>query len=127
MTEEDKKGNIETLKDRHLYYIHARNGHYGIWIAENNSFLLSRIKFGKNYPFEEYHWNIGSRGDISYGTAYEKGEAIEAVPFEVKRGPTKAWNDGEYEDWCPREEILKYLNKFEDEYMLKEYGVIKRK
>ena len=50
----DKKGNIETLKDRHVYKIHARNAHYGIWIAENKSFLISRWKFGENYPFEEY-------------------------------------------------------------------------
>jgi hypothetical protein len=124
---DDEKGNIATLKDRYLYHIHARNGHYGIWILENNSFLLSRIKFGENYPFEEYHWNVGCREDISYGTAYEKGEAIEKVPFEVKMGPSKAWDDSEYEDWCPRKEILEYLNKFENEFMLKEYNVVRRR
>jgi len=110
----DKKGNIETLKDRHVYKIHARNAHYGIWIAENKSFLISRWKFGENYPFEEYHWDVG--------TSYEMGEAIEKVPFEVKIMPMKAWDGSEYMDWSPRKEILEYLNKLEDEYIRQTYG-----
>ena len=120
--EEDKKGNIDTLKDRHLYRIHARNAHYGVWIAEKKSFLISRWKFGENYPFEEYHWDAGEGGNISYGTAYEIGEAIEKPVFDVKLCPTKACDGSEYMDWGPRKEFLEHLNKLEDEYIRQTYG-----
>ena len=44
---------IEDLKDGHLYKIIARNASYGIWLYRRQGFVISRVKFGHKYIFEE--------------------------------------------------------------------------
>jgi hypothetical protein len=53
------------LKDGTLYKITARNGNYGVWIEKKKGFVLSRFKFGDNFPFVEYHYD----SDPHFGTA----------------------------------------------------------
>jgi len=91
---------IPDLKAGYLYRIAARNANYGIWIPRNESFLISRRKFGDNFLFEEYHWDCPA-----WATA-KPLEEIEKSPFEIKE-----WTD--YPEW---KNILFYLNKFEKEY-----------
>ena len=45
---------MDELKDGYLYTIIARNALYGIWRADEQAFLISRIKFGDNFLFKEY-------------------------------------------------------------------------
>lgn len=87
---------INELKDGYLYKIIARNALYGIWIAEEEAFLISRIKFGDNFLFKEYHYDCPA-----FATAQPVGE-VEKSPFDPK-------NLGEEKD------VLEYLNKFEGE------------
>lgn len=94
---------MEDLKPFGLYEIHARNGKYGIWIPEYKGFILSRIKFGNNFTFVEYHWDCEA-----YNTAAPL-KFIEQVPFGaddllIKKGTIEPDKE---------DEILKYLNKFE--------------
>ena len=64
------------LKDGWLYRIHARNADLGIWFAGNESFVISRFKFGRNFIFEEYHWDCES-----FATARPIRE-LERAPFD---------------------------------------------
>ena len=85
---------IKDLKGGYLYHIDARNASYGIWNPERNSFLISRVKFGSNFIFEEHHWDCPS-----FATA-KPLEEIEKSPFDM--------------DNCETEDkLLEYLNKFE--------------
>lgn len=53
------------LKDGFLYNINARNGKFGVWVEKKKGFVLSRFKFGDNFPFIENHWD----SDPHFGTA----------------------------------------------------------
>jgi len=86
------KGNINTLIDRGLYLIHARNAKVGVWLEKKKSFIISRWKFESNFLFEEFHYNTGA----PYGTAWELEGPFEIVPPE-------------------KEITLNYLNKKEKE------------
>ena len=89
---------IEDLKVGFLYKINARNGRFGIWLGNpSESFLLSRYKLGLNFLDKEDHWDTG----MPYGTVKPLKE-IEESPFIRQL-------DNE-------EEILEYLNLFEEEY-----------
>jgi hypothetical protein len=96
---------MEDLKDGCLYKIIARNASYGIWKAETKGFVISRIKFGSNYVFEEYHYDCES-----FATA-QPIEEIEKSPFNTK---DLRHESDERRFWFINEEnVLKYLNKFE--------------
>jgi len=103
----------EELKDGFLYKIDARNASFGIWKSEKNSFLISRIKLCNNFIFEEIHWDK----DEHFGTVRPLME-IEESPFnslDIKLRLLKHKNSGEeYYGYVPENEILEYLNKFED-------------
>jgi hypothetical protein len=94
---------MDQLQPFGLYEIHARNATYGIWIPEYKGFAISRIKFGSNFVFVEYHWDCEA-----YNTAAPL-KFIEQSPFTAddlvyKKGSVN----------LPREEeILKYLNRLE--------------
>jgi len=88
---------IPDLKEGHLYQIEARNASYGIWIADEEGFAISRIKFGDNFMFVEYHWDCQS-----FATA-RPINLIEQSPFIGK----------DFDDAEKNAEILIYLNKFE--------------
>jgi hypothetical protein len=95
---------IGDLKDGYLYKIIARNASYGIWIAENQSFAISRIKFGDNFIFEEYHYDCEA-----FATA-QPIEEVEKSPFiqaDVEQDPDNKFN------YKKEKDILEYLNKYE--------------
>lgn len=80
-----------------LYKIEARNASYGIWLPMEAGFAISRIKFGDNFIFVEYHWDCPS-----FATA-KPLTLIEQSPFIGK----------DFDDAEKNIEILSYLNKFE--------------
>ena len=102
----------QDLKEGYLYKILARKASYGIWIPKNESFAISRIKFGENFVFEEYHW------DYSQGPAHATAKPISEVeksPFTSKDFVHVNFNRGK-EKWIgikKSKEILEYLNKCE--------------
>ncbi len=100
---------IDQLKDDYLYKIRARNANYGIWISQRKSFIISRVKFGNNFLFEEYHWDCEAFATVQPLEEIEKSqfksEDINIVNF-VEGGK-------EYWGYSKEEEILEYLNKFE--------------
>jgi len=55
---------IDQCKEGFLYIIDARNSKLGIYNEANNSFTISRYKFGSNFLFEEFHWDTNP----PYGT-----------------------------------------------------------
>lgn len=67
---------IKQLKAGVTYRIIARNAFRGIWIPEEQGFVISRNKYGRIYPFVEYHWD----SHPCYGTA-KPFEIIEQSPF----------------------------------------------
>jgi len=60
--------------DGHLYHIAARNASLGVFCAEEQGFVISRHKFGRNYLFTEEHWDTGE----PHGTAKPLVEIEEA-------------------------------------------------
>ena len=48
---------LDKCIDGHLYVIEARNAALGIFNKKTNGFTISRNKLGRNYLFEEYHWD----------------------------------------------------------------------
>jgi hypothetical protein len=101
---------IPDLKNLGLYEIEARNGKYGIWIAKENGFFLSRHKFGDNFMFMEYHWDFPE-----WATAMPI-RFIEQSPFEesdfdfVEKINSQGYT---YKDWRKHHEVITYLNKLE--------------
>ena len=96
---------MDQLQPFGLYEIHARNATYGIWIPEYKGFAISRIKFGSNFVFVEYHWDCEA-----FATAAPL-KFIEQSPFTAddlvyKKGSV---------DLGKETEILEYLNKFESD------------
>ena len=104
---------IPELKDGYTYKINARNASFGIWRKSKNSFIISRWKFGANYIFEEYHYDTGA----PFGTVNPL-EEIEKSPFVPEKDTERIFTskDGrEYFHIEKENEILKYLNRFEEE------------
>jgi len=97
------------LKNLYLYKIRSRNSHFGIFIKERNSFLISRKKFDDNYLFEEYLFD-GTR----IGTV-KPLEEIEKSPFTLEDLTSKylTINNVKYFGYEKEKEILEYLNKFQ--------------
>ena len=102
--------NMEDLKDGYLYRIIGRNAQYGIWKSKTKGFIISRIKFGNNYTFEEYHYDCEA-----FATAQPIKE-IEKSPFNPKDLHNEYFEkDGvKYFQFKNEDAVLKYLNKFED-------------
>jgi hypothetical protein len=101
---------IEDLKGGYLYKIKARNAEYGIWIPEKKSFAISRIKFGSNFIFEEYHWDCEA-----FATA-RPVEEIERSSFDPKDIKIILFekNGKKYFKYKNEKNLLEYLNKFEN-------------
>jgi hypothetical protein len=97
---------IKDLKGGYLYKIAARNADYGIWIPSRESFAISRIKFSNNFIFEEHHWDCESFATV------KPLKEIEKSPFysdDINIIYTK-----KYFGYKNEEDLLEYLNKFED-------------
>ena len=103
----EKYISIDELKPFYLYRIEARNASFGIWLPNTFEFAISRIKFGKNFVFEEIHHDASD----SFGTVYPL-EEIEQSPFRKVDFESVIIKDF----WVlPMEkEILDYLNRFEN-------------
>lgn len=97
---------INELKEGYLYSIQARNGHFGIWNSKIDAFEISRHKLGKNFVFEEYHIDCPA-----WATAMPLRE-IEKSPFT-----NEDFDRGEDLYSKKEEEILTYLNNFEEQKM----------
>ena len=104
---------IDLLKDGYSYKIWARNAYVGIWIKEENCFLISRYKVGKNPSLDrEYHWDYCVDPELDWGKGREKGlygtakplKLIEKSPFEVK----------DFNQESEKKQILKYLDELEE-------------
>jgi len=104
---------IDLLKDGYSYKIWARNAYIGIWIKEENCFLISRYKVGKNPSLDrEYHWDYCVDPELDWGKGREKGlygtakplKLIEKSPFEVK----------DFNQESRKKQILKYLDDLEE-------------
>jgi len=85
-----------------VYEIIARNAGYGIWVAEEKGFIISRFKWSDNFLFVEHHWDTGP----PHGTAKpwkDLGRApFDYIPLlEVAKGTSSP----EIE-----EKLLQYLN-----------------
>lgn len=99
---------IDQLKGGYLYKIKARNASYGIWIPQRKGFIISRIKLGSNFLFEEYHWNCEAWATV------KPLEEIEKSPFNADEiNIVKLEKGKKYMGYPKSKEILKYLNKFE--------------
>ena len=100
------------LKPGFLYKIKARNALFGIWLPQRNSFLISRMKFRKNYLFEEFHCDTSKW----HGTAWPLTE-IKKSPFEAEKlnQIEHQRHDGDlYLDYPNSEAVLEYLNGYEN-------------
>jgi hypothetical protein len=102
---------MQNLKEGYLYRINARNARYGIWIPEHQAFATSRIKFGDNFIFEEFHWDCES-----FATA-KPLEELEKSPFTLKHLEETIFkrNGVRHVRYRYGPEVLSYLNKFEGE------------
>lgn len=78
----DPRTEIADCRSGVLYRVLCRNSNCGIWVPENQSFLIARTKFDRSYLFEELHWDSCS----SYGTAR---------PYEVLQEPPVFEKEGE--------------------------------
>ena len=69
---------LENCKNGYLYVIFARHALLGLFVAKKRGFLISRFKFGYNYEFVEYHWDLGE----PHGTAKPYRELLKLEPME---------------------------------------------
>lgn len=116
---------IEDLKPGYLYRIHARNASYGIWFGDTGTtdafgFAISRLKFGSNFVFTEFHWDMPAFATV------RPIEEIEESPFSPEDlAHQKLVCDGtegyshikvgdKYWTVPKSKEILAYLNQYED-------------
>ncbi|NOQ63987.1 MAG: hypothetical protein GQ582_05695 [Methyloprofundus sp.] len=101
---------IEELKNTYAYKICARNAYVGIWIAKDQSFIISRYKVGNHpYLFNEYHWDIDTEGHFFTGTV-KPLELVEPCPFELKSEVSST----------DEQVIIDYLNQLEEKHPIVE-------
>jgi len=70
---------LSECKNRYLYRIHSRNLSYGIYNEKTEGFIGIRNKFGDDYLFTEYHYDIG----MPYGTVFPKQELFK-IPDDLE-------------------------------------------
>ena len=101
---------MNQLKAGYLYEIKARNASYGIWLPQRKSFVISRVKFGDNFLFEENHYD-----SEAFATAKPIKE-IEKSPFDADDIDITELKGrhGDYMGYPNEDEILEYLNKFKN-------------
>ena len=97
---------VGDLEPGWLYYIHARNAHYGIWNPNSFSFVIRRKKFNCIYTFDEIHWDMSK----SFGTA-KPFKKLELSPFsqEDLRARTIKGEKNDYWGKPLESDILEYL------------------
>lgn len=103
----------EDLKDGYLYRIDARRAEYGIWIKKRGTFLISRVKFGCVFLFEERHYDL----DDFSGTAKPIKE-LEKAPFQIERLNNVRRNDKEVLEYLMAKEHIDPNNLKEGEFYL---------
>jgi hypothetical protein len=55
----------EQLNDHGVYLLKARNAAVGVWLPDEQAFLIARVKAGCTFTTKEYHWAEGA----PFGTA----------------------------------------------------------
>jgi len=104
---------MDQLQDRYCYKVFARNAYVGVWIEEENAFMISRYKVGENpYLCHENHWDTHDEENFPFGTA-KPLELIEEFPFEIK---IRGVHEPEKE-----QEILNYLDQLEENNPINEW------
>ena len=68
---------INDCQHGHLYRIYSRNLNLGVFRADDNGFVGTRLKFDRRYLFTEFHWDTGP----PFGTANPL-ELIVKCPIE---------------------------------------------
>lgn len=86
---------MEDLKPGMAYSIWARNAYVGVWVPEEQGFLISRYKCSPEpYLFIEYHWDTGE----PYGTV-KPLRPLEICPLPLP--PQSSYLDqNDNEDLC---------------------------
>lgn len=67
----------EQCKHGYLYRLASRNLPIGVWNAATRGFVGVRLKFGRRYLFEEYHWD-----EPEFATARPL-EVLEPLPADI--------------------------------------------
>lgn len=104
---------VNELRDGYLYRIAARNASCGIWTKRHGGFVISRNKFGSNYLFIEYHWDVCKwHGTVKPFNLLEKAPFNEGIFSDM-------WNV----DMNPAiyRHILGYLNGVIERFNLDEW------
>ena len=85
---------IDECKHGYLYRIFSRNLTFGVYDERCNGFIGIRNKFGSDYLFTEFHWDLG------YGTVNPKEELMQ-VPDNIEVNE----NDDKLFEWLKKWEI----------------------
>lgn len=103
---------LSECKHGYLYKIFSRNLRLGVFDSGDNGFIGIREKFGREYLFTEYHWDIGP----PFGTVSPK-EELEKCPDNIKILEDCELPD-EYGDmvWYYNISLFNYLKEKEKQY-----------
>ena len=71
---------LDECKDRYLYQINSRNLSRGVYNEQTKGFIGIRNKFGDDYLFTEYHYDIGPSFG---GTVFPKKE-LGKIPDDLE-------------------------------------------
>jgi len=104
---------MDELKPFGLYRILARNASVGIWVPEQQGFLIIRHKFGDWFDFIELHCDA----DPNFGTAIPE-ELLEETSFTESDFEGITVKMGKYDVWQRRgrKALMSYLKQKMDEY-----------
>ena len=83
---------LEECKHSFLYRIFSRNLRLGVFNANSRGFIGIREKFGYEYLFTEYHWDIGD-----HCSTVKPKELLEECPIDFN-------NEEEMFDWLKQKE-----------------------
>lgn len=96
---------IEQMKAGMAYAIWARNAYVGIWLPDEQGFLISRYKLAPvPFLFVEHHWDTGE----PFGTA-KPLHPLEMCPLSVPM-------ESEYQDEQQCAELCNWLDDLETRY-----------
>lgn len=87
-----------------VYFLHASNLSFGVYIAEIQGFVGLRHKLGMNYLFIEYHWDYS----VIIGTA-QPITLLEHCPHELLADYLQTRDD-------QHPELFAYLNDIEHRF-----------
>lgn len=111
---------VAELKDRHSYKILGRNAYAGIWLAEENSFIIARYKVGPNpYIHYESHWDFQDLETGIWGTA-KPVTLIGPIPDGIHQYLTNGAFGVRDLSSEQEQRLLAYLEKLEEDNPIEE-------